>query len=425
MLADEPWRLSLLGGLRAARGEVSVTRFRTRKTAALLALLAFSPRRAFSREELADRLWPDDPPETGRSNLRQSLASLRRQLEPPGTPSGSVFFADRTYLRLQFQAFRTDVAEFEACAASDSSPERLARAAALYCGELLPGFYDDWILTERERLALLHARVLARLPGLLAEAGNLDAALNYAARSVAADPLDEARHIALMRLSMQANQPALARRQFAVLTRTLRDELGEEPSAEARAVLDSSAPHPALRAPLSLTGERAMRATKERSNRARDCFEAMLSVMRRSGHQGGVVLALACLSSVAIAQGAWESARLWQRETLEIKSALGDKLGIAYALKGFAELAQTERDSVRAVRLFSAATTLSQTLEAGFAADQQADRDRNLTALRAELGEIAFARAHAEDSALSWEQAIALALQESPVFSDSGLKAHL
>ncbi len=45
--------------------------------------------------------------------------------------------------------------------------------------------------------------------------------------------------------------------------------------------------------------------------------------------------------------------------------------------------------------------------------------------LRAALGESEFADAEAEGRALSWEQAIALALQESPVFSDSGLETRL
>lgn len=138
MLDDQTWRLSLLGGLRAERGPLAVTRFRTHKTAALLAVLAFSPRRVHPREELADRLWPDDEAEVGRANVRQALASLRRQLEPPPTPAGSVFFADRAHIRLLPGAFVTDVAEFESCVAA-ASAESLARAARLYRGDLLPG----------------------------------------------------------------------------------------------------------------------------------------------------------------------------------------------------------------------------------------------------------------------------------------------
>ncbi len=148
----------MLGWLRAEQGPLNITRFRTQKVALLLARLALFPRRIHSREELADLLWPNSNLEAGRNSLKQSLASLRRQLEPPGTPSGLVLIADRATIRLNPTAFSTDVAEFElvlkaaARAGSDERVALLRRAEALYCGELLPGFYDDWVVEERERL---------------------------------------------------------------------------------------------------------------------------------------------------------------------------------------------------------------------------------------------------------------------------------
>ena len=149
----------MLGWLRAEQGPLTITRFRTQKAALLLARLALFPRRTHSREELADLLWPDADLEAGRNSLKQSLASLRRQLEPPGTPSGSVLIADRTTIRLNPAAFSTDVAEFELALKAAARPsesqtrlEHLRRAEALYCGELLPGFYEDWVIEERERL---------------------------------------------------------------------------------------------------------------------------------------------------------------------------------------------------------------------------------------------------------------------------------
>jgi predicted ATPase len=146
-----PWRIELLGWLRAQQGDVTVTRFRTRKTALLLARLALFPNRAHPREELADLFWPEADLEAGRNNLKQSLSVLRRLLEPPGTAAGSVLIADRQNVRLNPAAFSTDAAEFEAALHT----QQWERAAALYRGELLPGFYDDWVIEERERLAAL------------------------------------------------------------------------------------------------------------------------------------------------------------------------------------------------------------------------------------------------------------------------------
>jgi len=147
----------MLGWMRAQSGDLTVTRFRTQKTALLLARLALFPKRTHPREELADLLWPDADQDAGRNSLKQSLAILRRLLEPPGTPAGGVLIADRLGIRLNPAAFSTDVADFEAALkAAARSPEgrqeALARAQDLYQGELLPGVYEDWAIEERERL---------------------------------------------------------------------------------------------------------------------------------------------------------------------------------------------------------------------------------------------------------------------------------
>lgn len=166
---DAPWRIQLLGALRAEMGGTTITRFATSRVAVLLARLALYPRRAHSREELSDLLWPEAEMGAGRLNLRVAIASLRRQLEPPPIPAGSVLVADRSFVGLNPAAFRCDVADFEAAwakAAHTVSPaakrDALACAAALYGGDLLPGFYDDWIAEERERLAALHEELCAQ-----------------------------------------------------------------------------------------------------------------------------------------------------------------------------------------------------------------------------------------------------------------------
>src|SRR5260370_305541 len=84
------WRIELLGRLRATQGDRVVTRFRARKTGALLAYLAYSMERPHPREVLIELLWPETEPRSGRSSLSRELASLRRQLEPPGVPAGAV-----------------------------------------------------------------------------------------------------------------------------------------------------------------------------------------------------------------------------------------------------------------------------------------------------------------------------------------------
>ncbi len=244
-MSSSVWHVHLLGGLRVVRGPQSITRFRSQKFGALLAYLVLSPNRLHSREELADLLWPDTEPELARGNLRAALSSLRRQMEPPGDPAGSVFVADgRTHLHLNPDSLKTDVAEFETALAAaarsrgESAAHHLSAAVAQYAGPLLPGYYDSWVLSERERLAEAHVRALQQLSVLREEAGDADQALDYARRAVSADPLREEAHAAVIRLLMQSGQSGAARRQFDELSRVFREHYDSQPDPKIKALLD-------------------------------------------------------------------------------------------------------------------------------------------------------------------------------------------
>ena len=106
------WTIQMFGGLRLCGAGHTQARFRTQKTAALLARLAYPPLRSHAREELIGWLWPDAEEEDGRRSLRVALNSLRHQLEPPTVAAGSILQADRLHVRLDAGAIRTDVAEF-------------------------------------------------------------------------------------------------------------------------------------------------------------------------------------------------------------------------------------------------------------------------------------------------------------------------
>src|SRR5437667_8566682 len=92
---DGRCRIELLGWLRVLRQDRTITRFATRQTGAVLAYLAFYSRRSHPRDLLMGIVWPEDTEYTDRHKLRNALASLRRQLEPPGVPTGAVIIAHR------------------------------------------------------------------------------------------------------------------------------------------------------------------------------------------------------------------------------------------------------------------------------------------------------------------------------------------
>lgn len=151
------WHVRLLGGFEIDDGLHRLTRLRSRAAMALLARVAMAPLRDHAREELATLLWPDADDATGRSRLRQTLSLLRAVLEPVGAPA--VLYADRRVLRAVPGALWCDVVAFEQ--ALQARPDD---ALALYGGELLPGFFDEWLVDERQRLHALAERLRERGP---------------------------------------------------------------------------------------------------------------------------------------------------------------------------------------------------------------------------------------------------------------------
>jgi DNA-binding SARP family transcriptional activator len=105
--------------------------------------------------------------------------------------------------------------------------------------DLLPGWYDDWVLMERERL---RQRVLHGLEAqcrALVRAGRYAEAVEAALTAISAEPLRESAQRALLEAHLAEGNWVEARRAFAVYRDLLADELGVEPSTELRRTLGS------------------------------------------------------------------------------------------------------------------------------------------------------------------------------------------
>ena len=249
--------MHLLGGFEARYGDRAVARFKTHKTGLLLARLALFSGRAHTREELADLLWPDSEPEEGRGSLRAALAALRRSLGEQGEP---LLEADRLQVRLRAGA-SVDAAGFEAAVRAAGRAKgadrvgKLAEAISLYAGDLLPGYHEEWIEGERERLSLLYRVTLRGSVIALEEQCDLPGALEAARRALGAFPAEEESHLDVMRLYAALGRPDDARRQFQALERALASDEAGPTSPEARALLEALplpfSPAPPLVAPSS------------------------------------------------------------------------------------------------------------------------------------------------------------------------------
>ncbi len=237
--------LHMFGGLVVQVGERTVTRFTTQKSAALLAYLGCFPQ-LHSRDILVDIYWPDSEVDAGRASLSQALSTLRRQLEPPGTAAGTVILSTKSHVGLNQKAISSDVNEFQAALrrARVGAPradrlEALQEAAGLYRGELLPGFYEDWVQAEQQRLADLYFQAVDSLVNLLEESDDFLSAIEYARRAIAIDPLREESHQHVMRVLAASGNRADALNQYRELARILDEELGATPSSATRKLVQA------------------------------------------------------------------------------------------------------------------------------------------------------------------------------------------
>lgn len=135
------WRANLFGAFRLESAREAITKFESRKSISFLVYLILHEGEPQSREVLADRIWPEADITAGRNRLKQTLASLRRLLEPPGVLSGSVFIADRVNITLRKGAIYPDFKDFvEAEKVND-----IGALSRFVGSEFLPGLYDEWL----------------------------------------------------------------------------------------------------------------------------------------------------------------------------------------------------------------------------------------------------------------------------------------
>ena len=223
--------VSLLGQFRVLHGEEPVSSLGGRRLQALLAYLILRPDVPQSRARLAFHFWPDGPEAQSLGNLRKVLYDLRLALPEPDR----WLAADSNQVTWRGNSLYTlDVTEFQAVLAGARTPESVARGVCLYRGELLPGCWDDWLLTERERL---HQDFLALLDygiRLAEQRRDYRTATEYARIRLRHEPAHEQTYVTLMRLQAISGDRTAALQTFQLCTAALERDLGIEPSPDTR-----------------------------------------------------------------------------------------------------------------------------------------------------------------------------------------------
>lgn len=220
------WRLSQSGDTLQLGG-------REQRLTALLALRGRRP-----RVLVASTLWPDTREDRARASLRTAIK--RTEEHVPG-----LLEADRTTVGLSDRV-RVDVhallrAMDAPHARQRQDPARLL--SLLECEELLPGWYDDWVLYERERLEQRKIRALETMATTAYERGEWVTALDAAREAARREPLLDAMRSIVIRSRLGLGDVPGAVQEYRLYRRFLARELGIEPPQELTSLLDGAARH--------------------------------------------------------------------------------------------------------------------------------------------------------------------------------------
>lgn len=241
-------KVNLFGKFSARRAEQSLAGLDVFRTQELFTYLLVRRDRPHTREALATLLWGETPTEKAKKYLRQTLWHLQTALDAPDAgPGQSLLLAEHDWVQLNLSAeLRLDVADFEQAhtqargvAGRELSAEQFAamqRAAALYTGDLLEGWYQDWCLFERERLQNMYLTLLDKLLGYCVVHQDYEAGQFYGELLLRQDRAHERTHRQLMRLHYRAGDRTMALRQHERCRAALREELGVEPDRRTAAL---------------------------------------------------------------------------------------------------------------------------------------------------------------------------------------------
>jgi len=243
-------RVSLFGCVRIVRDQNPTDIKLMRSAQGLLAYLILFRQRTHQREVLAEVFWGNKDPDRSRCSLNTALWQLRNILEPSGIPHGTYLINDH-HDEIGFNgssSFWLDVQVFDECInrvlqsrlqlPSDDDIQKLENAIALYRGELLEGFYDDWALREREHLRERYLAALAYLMLYYHRQADFVKSLDYGQKILELDPLREEIHRQMMKIYLEAGLRTQAVRQYEICKGALARELHIEPMKETQNLYD-------------------------------------------------------------------------------------------------------------------------------------------------------------------------------------------
>lgn len=205
----------------------------SRPAQSLLAYLILRAGTSHRREKLAGLIWPDSDEANARSNLRHALWRIRKAI------GEGYLAADK--LSITFDAASEhwlDASIAEKGDAEHQSLDDLISMASIYGGELLPGFYDDWTVLDRERLRAVFEQRMNSLLSRLVNDERWPLVLEWSERWIALGHVSEPAYRALMLACAGLGDTSGVVTAYNRCCQVLGDDLGVEPSDQTRTMYE-------------------------------------------------------------------------------------------------------------------------------------------------------------------------------------------
>ena len=195
----------------------------------LFSVLALS-QAPLTRLGLSGVLWPESTEDHAYSCLRSALARLTAE-------NRDAMAVGQRNLGLAHDV-SVDVRDWQDMAGRLLSPDvpnsecdLSAAAIEAFSLDLLPGWYEDWVMIAGEKWRQLRMHALEAIADRLARDGRYGEALIAALSAVAAEPLRESAHCLLIRLHLAEGNQSEALKTSERYRTLIRRELGLEPTA--------------------------------------------------------------------------------------------------------------------------------------------------------------------------------------------------
>jgi ATP/maltotriose-dependent transcriptional regulator MalT/two-component SAPR family response regulator len=239
--------------LRDGQGRAVAPNWRTKNARTMFVFLVVNQQNGCTKDQFIDAFWPDKDLHDASHSLQVEISSLRsliKEMSKTVIPAKQlIVYRNRRYYFNPAFVVKTDLQQFDAIVKDAEMHEKLDRAYSIrlyekalemyrgdFCGEAI----DDWTSNIRSYYREATLKICKKIAVYLYEAREYNKSVRCYTRALQFDPYDENTHIGIMRCYSATGDRKGIRKQFEMLSSSLK-ELGiDKPSDEAIQIYQKS-----------------------------------------------------------------------------------------------------------------------------------------------------------------------------------------